>query len=453
MEQVGVPAEALQGPHAAAIEFEDAPLRPFHLLVAFGSSGGVFTDGFGLGIVGISLSAATTQLHLTPLWLGLLGAGSLAGLFVGALLTGLAADRWGRRPIYAFNMAVLALLSGLQLLVESPAQWLVLRVAIGLVLGTDYVVSKTLLTEFTPRRLRGPLLSTVAVAWAAGYVFAYFVGYVLAGSGPNAWRWMLVICALPALCVLPVRLMVPESPLWLANHGRIAQAARIVHRHIGPEVMPPAATPSESSSGWRWRQLLSPAWRQRTFIGCTFYTCQVIPYFALGTFVADVMSALHVAGNYSGALVYNLFLLVGAGLGTFVIDRMSRRAFLLGTFAVTATAMLGMTIWTGMPAVTVLVLFAVFACVLSASQNLVSVYLPELFPTQLRASGIGMAIAASRLGSAASTFLLPIVVAGFGIRAALGACVATLIFGGVVCLFWAPETKNRRLGAPITVQP
>ena len=65
-------------------------------------------------------------------------------------------------------------------------------------------------------------------------------------------------------------------------------------------------------------------------------------------------------------------------------------------------------------------LFVVFAGVLSAASNLVYVYLPELFPTSLRASGIGLAIAASRIGSAASTFLLPIVVSRYGVHVALG---------------------------------
>ena len=71
-------------------------------------------------------------------------------------------------------------------------------------------------------------------------------------------------------------------------------------------------------------------------------------------------------------------------------------------------------------------LFVIFAGVLSAASNLVYVYLPELFPTSLRASGIGLAIAASRVGSAVSTFLLPVVVSRYGVHVALGACVAVL---------------------------
>jgi len=97
--------------------------------------------------------------------------------------------------------------------------------------------------------------------------------------------------------------------------------------------------------------------------------------------------------------------------------------------------------------VPMIALFALFAGVLSAASNLVYVYLPELFPTDLRASGLGLAIAASRMGSAISTFLLPIVVAAYGVRTALGACVVVLAFGALVCRQWAPETRFLRLGA------
>jgi MFS transporter, putative metabolite transport protein len=425
--------------------YEDAPLRRFHLRVAVGSTGGVFSDGFGLGIIGISLNTATSQLDLTPLWLGLIGAGSLAGLFAGALLTGPAADRFGRRPFFAYNMAILAVISLSQFFITSAGQLLILRLILGFVLGTDYVVSKALLTEFAPRRVRGRLLGTLSIAWAAGYVCAYLVGYGLTDAGPAAWRWMLVTGAVPALLILPVRITLPESPLWLMDHGHTTHAARVVREKFGADVAPPLRTAISSGHGWRWNRLMSPTWRRRTLVGCTFFTCQVIPYFGVGTFVAKVMSALNVQGGYFGGLVYNLFLLAGSVLGLLVVDRISRRGFLIGSFAVTTGAMLVLSTWAGLPPAAIVILFAVFAGVLSAQASLVYVYLPELFPTDLRASGIGVAIAASRVGSAASTFLLPVIVAEFGVRTALGACVAALAFGGVVCLLWAPETKNLRL--------
>jgi putative MFS transporter len=182
-------------------------------------------------------------------------------------------------------------------------------------------------------------------------------------------------------------------------------------------------------------------------IGCTFFVCQVIPYFALGTFVTQVMSALNVPGGYVGGLVYNLGLFAGAIVGLAIVDRISRRSFLIGSFAAASVTMLILTVWPGAPAGLMVVLFAIFAGLLSAASNLCYVYLPELFPTDLRASGIGVAIAASRIGSAAGTFVLPAVVFLFGVRTALGACIAVLAGGGLVCYAFAPETRHESLEA------
>ena len=118
---------------ATTMEYDEAPLRLFHLRIAAASSGGAFSDGFGLGIIGIALAGAAPRLGLSPLYIGLLGGASLAGLFAGALLTGPAADHFGRRPIFAYNMAILALVSLLQVFARSGGQLLVLRLAIGFV--------------------------------------------------------------------------------------------------------------------------------------------------------------------------------------------------------------------------------------------------------------------------------------------------------------------------------
>ncbi|MGH8202635.1 MAG: MFS transporter [Steroidobacteraceae bacterium] len=430
---------------AARIEYDDAPVRLFHFRVAVGASGGEFSDGFGLGIIGIALSLATPALHLTALWTGLIAGASLVGIFFGALFAGPVADRLGRRPIFAVNMAVLGALSLLQVLAQSSAQLLALRLAIGVVLGTDYAVNKPMLIEFTPRRIRGKLLGMLSVAWAVGYACAYFVGFALQSRGPEAWRWMLLSSAVPCLIVLPLRITVPETPLWLLRHGYEEKAVRTVRERLGANVAIPVSHPDAGTDRGRWAQLFSPAWRLRTLLGCAFFSCLVIPYFAVGTFVFQVLSAMKLQSPYSGGLVYNLTLLAGGIAGMLVADRLSRRRFLIGSFAVAAATMLLLTIWRTAPAIAVIILFALFAGILSAASNLVYVYLPELFPTELRASGIGLSSAVSRIGSAVSTFLLPVVVATYGIHAALGACVAVLVLGTAICQRWAPETGQLRL--------
>ena len=429
------------------VPFDEAPLCGLHWRLAVASTAGVFADGYGLGIIGIALSIAAPQLRLDPFWIGLIGGASLAGLFAGALLIGPICDQWGRRPIFACNMVLAGALSLLQFLAHSGAQLLIMRLLIGFLLGTDYVVSKTLLTELSPRRLRGRMLATLSIAWAGGYACAYAVGFALTSNGPEAWRWMLLTSAAPCLLIAPLRMMMPESPLWLVNHGHGERARQIVRRHLGPGVSPPTASPVSATRRGRWRQLLSKRWRRRTFVACVFFTCQVIPYFAVGTFVAQLMSALQLQGGYLGGLIYNTSLLLGAAAGLLIVDRIPRRSFLIGSFTAAASTMFLLSVWSDMARVPMIALFALFAGVLSAASNLVYVYLPELFPTDLRASGLGLAIAASRIGSAISTFLLPIIVAADGVRTALGACVVVLAFGALVCRQWAPETRFLRLGA------
>jgi putative MFS transporter len=344
-------------------------------------------------------------------------------------------------------MALLGILSVLQGFVGSATELLAARLAVGFLLGTDYVVSKAILTECIPRRLRARVLGSLSIAWAGGYACAYFVGVALAGTHLDTWRWMLLTSALPCFLVLPLRITMPESPMWLANHGGGEAAANIVYRTLGAGVEPPSRTLGAPRSRGRWRQLLSPRWRRRTFVACAFFTCQVIPYFALGTFVTQVMAAMSIDSGLLGGVIYNSALLGGAMIGLMVVDRLSRRTFLIGSFSIAAAAMLVLAIWTHVPAVMLTLLFAVFASVLSAASNLVYVYLPELFPTDLRASGIGLAIAISRTGSAVSTFLLPLVVAEYGIRSALAACALVLTLGALTCARWAPETRFARLSA------
>jgi putative MFS transporter len=314
-------------------------------------------------------------------------------------------------------------------------------------LGTDYVVSKAILMEFAPVRLRGRILGTLGIAWAGGYVTAYFVGFALHSDAADAWRYILVTGAAPALLILPLRLRMPESPPWLVHRGRCDEARRVIDRFLGQGVALPRAQDALVAAGsGRMRELLSPRWRVRALVGATFFTCQVIPYFALGTFVGRLMTALHASDGSLGGLVYNLFLLVGAVAGWAVVDHVPRRVFLLGTFAIAAGALLALAVWPNLSGAPVVALFAVVAFALSGSSTLCYVYLTELFPTPLRGSGVGLSIAASRIGSAVSTFLLPVVVAAYGIHAALGLCVATLVAGGLICFAFAPETRGLRLG-------
>ena len=430
------------------VAFEDAPLTPFHLRVTLAGTGGQFSDGYVLGIVGIALAIATPQLHLNAYWLGILGAASLAGLFLGSLFAGPFVDRFGRRALFNYDMAIFAIVSLAQFWVTSPTQLLVLRLMLGVTLGFDYVVSKALVVEYSPRRMRGRLLSWLAIAWALGYASAYVIGYLLKDRGPDVWRLMLLSSALPSAVVFLIRVRVPESPLWLQRKGRLAEAQAIVRERIGQNVvLTPLASSAHTSpaGGSKIAVLFSPKWRTRLFIACFFYMCLVIPYFSLGTFSPMVFDSLHIADKFTAGLIYNVFLLLGTVGGALVVDRIGRRSFLLTGFFSSAVVLATLSLGTSLPGPLIVALFAVFACVLSGANNLCFLYPQELFSTDVRATGLGFAVAASRIGSALTTFLFPTIVALYGGRAAVYLCVIVLVIGGIACALWAPETRHDSL--------
>jgi putative MFS transporter len=388
-----------------------------NLRVAIAGSGGQFSDGYILGIVGITLASATSQLGLSAVWLAALGAASLAGLFLGALVGGPITDRYGRRIVFAWDMPIFAVLAAMQFFVATTLQVLIIRIALGLTLGADYVAAKTLVMEHSNADDRGKMLSVLAIAWAAGYGIAYCVGFFLREVSTDAWRWMLLSSALPAVVISPFRFGISESPLW---HLRSAPAIQ--------------RKPKQT--------LLSTSLRQRTLVACLFYTCQVIPFFAVGTFIPLLLSALHVHNSYYGGLIYSIFLIVGAGIGFIIVDMISRRSFLVGTFYACAVILFILTLNAPMTPTEKVWLFAVFSSTLAAAATLEYVYTPELFPTEVRGSGVGFVVSTSRIGAAMSTFLLPLVERNFGVRIVLLCCAGVLLLGGVGCQLWAPETRH-----------
>jgi putative MFS transporter len=427
-----------------AAPIDEAPLSGFHLRVAAYTTGGFFCDGYILGIIGIALSLLGPQFGLGPVWTGLIGASALAGIFVGGMVFGWVTDKVGRQTMYVADLVVFVVGSALQFFVEGPIALFVLRFVMGVAIGADYAIGPALLAELIPRRQRGSLLASLNAVWTVGFVAAYVVGYFLQDLGPEVWRWMLASSAVPAALVLLLRLGTPESPRWLLSKGRVEEARRVVREYIDPnaDVEDLMADEGVETS---YRRLFSGEWRKRTAFAGLFWFCQVVPYFAIFTFLPTVLDALGLGEGFAGELVLNLFLLAGAVVGVLVMNRIARRRFLIGSFAVLAVLMGFLGVWPGAPTLVILVCFALFAFVMSAAADLESVYPSEIFPTEIRASGVGVAAAISRVGAAIGTFLLPTSVERLGVGPTMLLATAVLLLGLVVSAAWAPETRHLTL--------
>jgi len=424
------------------INMDDLPLNKFHVKITALTFGAHFTDGFSLGTIGMAIILMQKQIYLSPQWMGLLGASALMGLFLGSIILGGISGKIGRQKIFLVNFILITACSALQFFVSDPAQLFALRIAIGFGLGGDYAVGVSLLAEFSPKKSRGVLLGALSVVWTVGYVAANIIGVVLLSSGdPEIWRWMLASAAIPAVIVLILRIGTPESPRWLESKGRRDEALAIVHKYLGENVyMDPEPVVTKKVS---YFDLFNKENRKRTAFGGLFFAAIVIPYFAIYTFLPLILTTMNLAETWTVDLALNLMLIFGGLVGLWLTVKLTRRVFTIYSFGIMAVALLGLTM---IPNNIVAVgCFLVFTFIMTAISNLTGVYPPELFPTNLRSEGVGMCTAISRLGAAIGTYLLPVGIAGIGFTPTMLALTGVLVFGMVMSIFWAPETKNANL--------
>ncbi len=432
-------------PAKARVSLDDIPVNAFHIKIAGLTFGAHFTEGYALGTIGYALASLNKQMPLDTFWTGMVGSAALMGIFLGSLIFGRLSDRMGRQRIFLLSFLIISIAAFAQFFITSPLMLCALRVLIGIGMGGDFAVGHTFLAEFSPRKHRGTLLGSFSVIWTIGYVVASVLGIYYADASPDAWRWLLASAGVPALAVLVARLGTPESPRWLQSKGRIDEANAIVHKYFGPDVVldTPADLPKHANDGFG--RLFKPDMIRRTFFNCAFFVCLVIPYFAIYTFLPAVLKAVHLNEGTGADFLLNGFLIFGALLGIWLMIRLPRRTFLIGSFAV-CCASLAMLSWLPDSSRTAMIVaFAIFTVTMSAFSNLVGVYPPECFPTSVRACGVGLAIACSRLGSAIGTFLLPLGIASLGFHPTMMALAAVLLVGTLVSIAWAPETKHLTL--------
>jgi len=428
------------------VSLDDVPLNRFHIKIAGLTFGAHFTEGFALGTIGYALASLNKQMPLDAFWQGMIGSSALMGIFVGSLVFGWLSDRMGRQRIFLLSFLIITLAAFAQFYVSSPAMLCALRVLIGFGMGGDFAVGHAILAEFSPRRHRGTLLGSFSVIWTIGYVVANVLGLYFADSSPDAWRWLLASAGVPALAVLLMRIGAPESPRWLHGKGRGDEAQAIVLKYFGPNVTLEGGDDGHAhGASGGFVRLFKPDLIRRTVFNCAFFVCLVIPYFAIYTFLPSILKAIHLDNGSGADFLLNGFLVVGALLGIWLTIALSRRRFLIGSFAVTCVSLLALAMLPESATLAMIVAFAVFTLTMSAFSNLVGVFPPECFPTEVRACGVGLAIACSRLGSAVGTFLLPLGIAQLGFHSTMLALSAVLLVGMIVSIAWAPETKHLTL--------
>jgi MFS transporter, putative metabolite transport protein len=426
---------------------DDSPLKKFHIKLTFFSAGGPFLDGYILSIVGMALISLNKSFEINSFWNGLLGSSALIGVFIGGIIFGYLTDRIGRESMYRLDLLAFLVLSVLQIFATNVEQLFIIRLLLGIAIGADYPIATSLLTEFAPKKYRGKLIGFLTVSWYVGATVAYFVGYFLLNSGPDAWKWMLGSSAIPSVIVLLMRLNTPESPRWLLSKGQTEKALQIM-KNIYGESTTLADIPSGPVQKPSIMKLFSPAYRKRTIFVMLFWNFQLIPMFAIYTFAPTLLETFNLnSGNLShiGSALISFMFLVGCTVATFFVDKIGRRALLIGGFFFTSIALLGLGLAPEASSWIIISLFFMYAFFGGAPAILEWAYPNELFPTDIRGTAVGFSTTVSRIGASVGTFALPIALTSFGVGTTMLITAGLNIIGLLIAISMAPETKNLSL--------
>ena len=307
----------------------------FYLIVGIAALGGLLF-GYDTGVISGALLFIRTDFALSAGMQGLVAGIALAGAAVGAAFAGGLSDRFGRRMVIFFTGLIFIAGSLVAALAPEVITLLAGRLLVGVGIGVASMLTPLYLAETAPARSRGALVSLNQLAITVGILVSYLIGYLFARYGE--WRWMLALGAVPGVILSVGMLTLPETPRWLAGHGRMEEAGAVLRRlrglgDIEAELSELRTDLLREGSLPSWRELLSPNVRLPLIIGVGLAIFQQIT--GINTVIYFAPTIFQAAGLSSASAA----ILATAGVGVVnvvmtlvsirLIDSVGRRTLLL----------------------------------------------------------------------------------------------------------------------------
>ena len=455
---------ATQAPPTRTERLDELPFTREHGRLLVGSGVGWALDALDVGLVSFVIAQLAVVWSSDRGALAFVASAGFAGMAIGAALGGTLSDRLGRRTVFALTLLVYGLATGVSALSWSVGALLVLRFVVGLGLGSELPVASTLVSEFSPRRIRGRVVVLLEAFWAVGSIAAALVGYLVVPTSDDGWRWALLIGALPAAYAVFVRLRMPESVRYLESRGRHDEAERTVRafeRAAGVPAPAPADVAAASArataleearvgSGSRRASvsaLLRDGLRRRTVALWLVWAATNFSYYGAFVWLPTLLveAGFPLVKSFEYTLLITLAQLPGYAVSAWLIERWGRRAtlaaFLLGSAV--AAAAFGASVVSG-SATQVVVSGAALSFANLGAWGALYAVTPELYPTRLRGTGSGWAAGVGRVASIVAPLSVPpLLVLG-------GAPLLFVVFGAVFLVAAAaalalPELRGTRL--------
>ena len=452
----------------------------FIILISLVATIGGFLFGFDSGVINGTLDGLH-QAFGSSKWMQGVEVGSmLLGCAIGAFFAGRLSDHWGRRSVLLVS-AVLFLLSAIGAgFAHNSVVFIIARLLGGFAVGAASVISPAYIAEVAPARYRGRMATVQQIAIISGLFIAFLSNYLLAKAagasteilwgGHEAWRWMFWMQAIPSLVFLALLLVIPESPRYLVVKKRKEHALAVLSKLYGPvQAQTTLADIDASLSADHHRPRLSDlvskvtgkirpivwvgiglaTFQQLVGINVVFYYGAVL-WQAVGFSENDALLINVVSGALSiGACIIALLLIDKVGrkpllwvgsLGMAISLALVVTAFASGSLADGHLQLPG-----GMGTLA-LVAANVYVVFFNMSWGPVMwVMLGEMFPNQIRGSGLAVAGAAQWTSNLLITVSFPILLAGIGLAATYSIYMVAAFLSVIFVLKFVHETKGKEL--------
>jgi len=446
---------------------ERMPFSSFHRrLLLMGGLGYTF-DAMDAAVLAFLLPVLRKEWMLTSVQTGVLGSGTFIGYFLGAMLAGILGDLIGRKRVMMYALVIYCIASLASAVAHDWPFFLATRIVAGLGTGAESAIVAPFLSEFVARRYRGAFTGSLAGFFSFGFVAAALLGYLVIPLSPNAWRWVMVITALPIVMLLWWRRALPESPRWLVARGRHDEAEAIVAqaeaelRAAGvkleslPEtdaaadsVVPIAAeraSAERASALANVKALWSRNLARITAMTWIMWLSITFSYYAFFTWIPSllVQNGMTITRSFSYSLVIYIAQIPGYFSGAWLNEKIGRQATIASYMVLGGVSALGLALTrsdAGIMASGVLLSFF-----MNGTYAGVYAYTPEVFPTDVRATGVGMASSIGRLGAIAAPILVGYVYPILGFGGVFGATTFVLVVGALAVVVMGVPTRGRSL--------
>jgi MFS transporter, putative metabolite:H+ symporter len=416
-----------------------------------------FTGYIAPGLNRSGLLTTTTQAFFGFSGIGAFVAATFAGLFVGTFFLGFLADRFGRRVIFTFALLGYSAASVVMAFQTTSEGLLLWRFIAGIGIGVEIITIDVYITELVPSWMRGRAFAVnQSVMFFAVPLVAFLSWWLvpLQLYGVDGWRWVVLIGAAGSMVIWVLRLYVPESPLWLARHGRSGQALKILatlEASAGSAAARPKSTtnraPARTPATVGFAELFRPPYRSLVVLFMVFNFCQALGFYGFANWVPTLLveKGITVTKSLQYSFIVAFAYPIAPFLAASFADRFERKWIICGSCL--AIIVFGAA-FSQLTAPALLILSGVLLTAANMTMSYAyHAYQTEVFPTAIRARASGLVYSMSRVSAMFSGFIVAYMLRVTGVTGVFGLITSAMILVIIAIATFGPNVRGKPLDA------